>query len=126
MPTAPKCFRSHALPRKVVEQSWESRKSGRHGLYNLAIWKHPITGLRIKALMRDSYLCQECKRRGIIKAVKDHTTRDDVENQGHADHIKDHNGDWELFVDIDNIETKCGTCHNRKTGGMQNVTDNGG
>ena len=115
MPYAPKQHSRNGISATPTEKHWESRRSGRHDLYNHPIWRHPTTGIRVLVLQRDNFLCQECMRNGIIKAVKQHTTRDDVEHQGHADHIEDHNGYWDRFIDMSNIETKCGTCHNRKT-----------
>jgi 5-methylcytosine-specific restriction protein A len=32
-----------------------------------------------------------------------------------VDHIVDHKGDWRLFVDRNNLESLCHSCHSRKT-----------
>ena len=116
MPTAPKTFRPHP-PAPRDEKRWKSRNVEYRCWYNTDHWRR----LRQAVFNRDCFLCQECKRNGIWKAVKEKTTRDDVANQGHADHIQPHNGDWSKFADMSNIETKCGTCHNRKTA----TTDHG-
>jgi len=46
------------------------------------------------------------------------------------DHIKDHDGDYELFWNADNHQAMCAECHNKKTGRTKswgkNVADTGG
>lgn len=120
MPNAPRQYRPIGYrPAKRTyraEQQQPSRQTSYRHWYQLPLWK----ALRSSVLVRDCYMCQECLRRGIFKPVKEHTTRQDTDNQGHADHIVPHNGDWEKFIDMDNIETKCGTCHRAKTQGDQN------
>lgn len=32
-----------------------------------------------------------------------------------VDHIKDHQGDWELFWSLDNLQSLCKQCHDKKT-----------
>lgn len=48
-------------------------------------------------------ICQECQRRGIIKAATD------------VDHIIPHHGDTELLYDEANLQSLCHECHSRKT-----------
>ncbi|MTI11565.1 HNH endonuclease [Sansalvadorimonas verongulae] len=57
--------------------------------------------LRAQILKRDSYLCQECKRKGVIREGR------------HVDHItpKAAGGTDEPG----NLQTLCTTCHNHKT-----------
>lgn len=63
-------------------------------LYGTTKWRK----LRLMAADRDEYTCRMCKR---IIGFK-----------FHSDHIKPHNGDEELFYDLDNIQTLCKHCHN--------------
>ena len=65
-----------------------------HAWYCTAHWRQ----LRILALQRDP-LCRECQRVA--------STR--------VDHIKPHKGNWDLFVDLENLQGLCEECHNRKT-----------
>lgn len=66
--------------------------------YHSSDWQ----SVRQLALTRDHYLCQVCKRKGIIK-------------QGNTVHhivpIKD---DWNKRLDLDNLETICMACHNKE------------
>jgi 5-methylcytosine-specific restriction protein A len=48
-------------------------------------------------------LCEECKRRGVIKAATE------------VDHIKPHRGDQQLFWDQSNWQSLCDGCHNEKS-----------
>lgn len=58
--------------------------------------------VRQDVLERDFYLCQECKRNGVIK-------------QGNTVHHKIHlKDDWSKRLDMDNLETICPQCHNRE------------
>lgn len=66
--------------------------------YQSKIWKL----VRKKVLLRDGYLCQECKRNGIIK---DGNT---------VDHIKPINQGGEP-LNTQNLQTLCETCHARKS-----------
>jgi 5-methylcytosine-specific restriction endonuclease McrA len=50
-----------------------------------------------------------------MKPVMEHTKRGDEEHQAHVDHVEAHNGNWEKFTDISNLETLCFRCHSVKT-----------
>lgn len=58
--------------------------------------------VRQQVLERDMYLCQVCKRNGIIK--QGNTVH-------HIVHLKD---DWDKRADLDNLETICPQCHNKE------------
>lgn len=58
--------------------------------------------VRRAVLERDHYLCQTCKRNGIIKTGNT------------VDHIVPVRVDWSKRLDIDNLETICTSCHNKK------------
>lgn len=70
-----------------------------HGWYSLPIWTKQ---LRSTQLWREPF-CQECAKRGIRTWATD------------VDHVRDHKGDWALFVDPSNLQSLCHSCHSRKT-----------
>lgn len=66
--------------------------------YHSSDWKD----VRSMILQRDHYLCQECKRNGII-------------HQGNTvHHIIPLRDDWSKRLDVDNLEVICPTCHNKE------------
>lgn len=69
--------------------------------------------LRSKALERDNYECQECKRQGKV-----YTDQQDPEKHKRldVDHIKEIENYPELALELDNLETLCIKCHNKKHG----------
>ena len=96
MPSKPQTYKpSGARPAPRVE---DRRTSAQRG-YGYA-WQR----LRLTILARDHYLCQECQRQGKITPVG---------KSGHVDHVipKERGG----TDDPDNLETKCSSCHSRKT-----------
>ena len=65
------------------------------GFYHSPAWRH----LRVQALRRDHYLCQEClKKKRIKKATEVH----------HIKPLEDHP---ELALDLDNLTSLCWRCH---------------
>lgn len=67
--------------------------------------------IRQQALARDNYECQECKRQGRVytdQYDKDKHKRLDVD---HKQEIYMHP---ELALEIENLETLCVKCHNKK------------
>lgn len=65
-------------------------------MYDLPIWRK----LRASHLASNP-LCVACKAMG--RFVKADT----------VDHIKPHEGDWDLFVDPNNLQSLCALCHSR-------------
>ena len=66
--------------------------------YKKQIWKDK----RARQLSREP-LCRECKKYGrYTKATE-------------VDHIISHKGIWSLFIDDDNLQSLCKSCHSRKT-----------
>jgi 5-methylcytosine-specific restriction enzyme A len=61
-------------------------------------------GIREKALKRDNYECQECKRKG------------DVSLAQNVHHIKEVKEFPELALVLDNTESVCINCHNKEHG----------
>lgn len=68
-------------------------------IYKSARW----IKLRKQALLRDDYLCVQCLEQGII-------TPADV-----VDHIVELRDDITKAYDINNLQSLCHACHNRKT-----------
>ncbi|MEB1809038.1 MAG: HNH endonuclease [Bacillaceae bacterium] len=76
--------------------------------YNSSKWK----SLRLKALQRDNYECQECKRLGRVHvdSVKEDGKRKSIELNVH--HIKEIEIHPEEALNINNLETLCLDHHN--------------
>lgn len=100
MPLAPRRHSLHGT-RAQHEKGWASRQNGNHALYNLWIWRKP-GGLRAQVLARDP-LCVECLKDGKLTPATE------------ADHKEPHNGDYEMFVDIDGCQGLCRTHHAAKS-----------
>lgn len=67
--------------------------------YSLKLW---TDDLRPAQLLREPF-CRECGRRGVRTPATD------------VDHIRDHKGVWEVFVDRNNLQSLCHACHSKKT-----------
>lgn len=67
-------------------------------LYHSPAWQRA----RVHVLIRDHYLCQECKRQGVITRAS---------TVHHKEHAKDNP---ERFFDEDNLESICKACHNKE------------
>lgn len=97
MPKAPKVRRlkpERVKSRVIVNQKHQASAS----FFNSTRWK----SLRNLALRRDDGICQECKRNGRMATG----------NQ--IDHIKPRSKFPELAYEIENLQTLCARCHNRK------------
>ena len=62
----------------------------------------PWRSLRIEALERDHYECQECKRQGRVGPAQ---------NVHHIKEVKTHP---HLALDLNNVEAVCVNCHNKE------------
>ena len=78
------------------------RNSELEHLYHSRRWRI----LRDQIMARDNYLCQMCQQPIIPR---------DPALGAHIDHRKPHNGDIELFWDVDNLQTLHQQCHTYKT-----------
>lgn len=128
MPTSPQTHRPQGYtPPAQREQQWASRRHENKKLYASSRWcgEH---GVRLQALERDCWLCQDCMKRGITTPLSRGKKAKDNNSVAHVDHITPHNGDPELFYDLDNLQSLCIECHSRKTatedGGFGNVRRN--
>ncbi len=80
--------------------SWSS-KEGRSKwawMYATTAWQ----SMRIAVLSEES-LCRACDAAGLTESAID------------VDHIVDHRGDWGLFLDRENLQPLCKSCHGAKT-----------
>lgn len=82
-------------PKKIARKE----SAAWHSWYSLRVWTDE---LRPAQLWREPF-CRECERMGRRVRATD------------VDHVKDHKGDWALFVDETNLESLCHSCHSRKT-----------
>ena len=76
-----------------------------HGWYSLPIW---TDDLRSAQLLREPF-CRECAKQ-YPPGDPRHRTRATV-----VDHIQPHRGNWTRFIDRDNLQSLCKSCHDRKT-----------
>ena len=106
MPTRPPTFR--LVPKAQTEKSWASRQTIRHAAYHSSAWR----ALRGQVLIRDCYLCQECKRQGRLTACGAYA-------QVH--HIVSATTEDDVLCDESNLETLCASCHSRLTAGEESA-----
>jgi 5-methylcytosine-specific restriction enzyme A len=82
--------------------------------YDSPDWKQ----LREEVKQRDNYECQECKRQGKVfidtYEYSEKAKRKKIKLV--VDHMKELEDHPELALDIDNLETLCVMCHNKKHG----------
>ena len=85
----------------------EQRKAsaGYHGWYMLPIW---TDRLRPTQLLREPY-CRECARQYPPSDPRHRTPATVV------DHIVPHCGDWDVFIDPDDLQSLCKRHHDIKT-----------
>jgi len=74
-------------------------------LYDLALWRHPVYGLRARVLREQPF----CAGPGCTRAL--------VEGDAEVDHIRPHYGDRRLFFLRTNLQGLCSACHAAKTRG---------
>lgn len=77
----------------------------RHRFYKSRAWQ----STREKVLRRDNFECQACKREGRLTTI-DNDKRKSLD----VDHIKALETHPQLAHDLDNLETLCIKCHNKK------------
>jgi len=103
----------------MTEYKLESQKKK---FYKSASWSG-VNGLRIQALKRDNYECQQCKAEGKvhIDSIKVDGERKSIQLNVH--HIKDIETHPELALDLDNTETVCLDHHNKEHNRFQTITN---
>ena len=104
-PGCPELTRDGWCPKHKPKQQRRA-SAAYHSWYSLPIW---TDDLRPAQLLREPFCCA-CARQGIRTLATD------------VDHIRDHKGDWALFIDRANLESLCHSCHSRKT--MQELWQN--
>ncbi|MBE2973405.1 HNH endonuclease [Priestia megaterium] len=75
--------------------------------YKSKEWKY----IRLEALKRDNYECQGCKRNGLVYTEHHDSGK---HKRLDVDHIKEIYTHPELALELDNLETLCIKCHNKK------------
>ena len=84
--------------KQFQERGFVVRNTAQHTanqqLYRSKVWKQ----VRSMALLRDGYTCKVCGREA--------TT---------VDHIKPHEGNLQLFLDMNNLQSLCASCHGIKS-----------
>ena len=66
-------------------------------------YKQKAWQIRRAMQLRKQPLCEECLKRGEYVKATD------------VDHIEPHKGNYEVFIDPDNLQSLCHECHSRKT-----------
>ena len=84
-------------PPRVERRSEDSRRWRRW--YSLPVW---TDDLRPEQLARETF-CRECAAHGLRVYATD------------VDHVVPHDGDWSKFIDPENLQSLCHSCHGRKT-----------
>lgn len=84
-------------PPRVERRSEDSRRWRRW--YSLPVWTND---LRPEQLAREPF-CRECAAHGLRVYATD------------VDHVVPHDGDWSKFIDPENLQSLCHSCHGRKT-----------
>ena len=84
-------------PPRVERRSEDSRRWRRW--YSLLVW---TDDLRPEQLAREPF-CRECAAHGLRVYATD------------VDHVVPHDGDWSKFIDPENLQSLCHSCHGRKT-----------
>lgn len=90
---APRLMQSAATYSPDVQGDWSK-------LYDLRAWRGKPNGLRWQTLMRDRFTCQIC--RALISDT----------SKAHVDHIEPHRGNRAMFLDPENVQVLCESCHN--------------
>lgn len=103
-----------AIDREDMAMPEYKTKEQKVKFYKSDAWQQ----LRLKALERDNYECQECKRQG--KVYTDHHDPDKHKRLD-VDHIKEIYTNPELALEIDNLETLCIRHHNAKHGRFKHL-----
>ena len=85
----------HPTHERGPEKTASKNDLKKQGFYHTPAWRK----LRVLALQRDHYLCQEClRKKRIVKATEVH-------------HIKPITDFPELALSLDNLECLCWSCH---------------
>ena len=84
-------------PPRVERRSEDSRRWRRW--YSRPVW---TDDLRPEQLAREPF-CRECAAHGLRVYATD------------VDHVVPHDGDWSKFIDPENLQSLCHSCHGRKT-----------
>ena len=98
-PGCPELTREGWCPRHKPKQADRKESAVWHGWYSLSVW---TDDLRPAQLLLEPF-CRTCAQQGRRTPATD------------VDHIRDHKGDWALFIDRTNLQSLCHACHSAKT-----------
>ncbi|TLN22475.1 HNH endonuclease [bacterium] len=88
---------------RPAPQPWQAKQGNKKAKPHSSWYSDP-TWRRLRMIqLREFPLCAECERNGTITPATI------------VDHIIPHRGKWEMFVDGENLQSLCASCHNRKT-----------
>lgn len=76
--------------------------------YTWSAWRK----VRLAALKRDNFECQNCKRNGRLTLLLKPGEVDSRKCKGIGHHVKPLKQYPELALDVNNIESECWACHN--------------
>lgn len=98
LPGSSKCSQHEAVRRQQVEarRAADADQARYRRWYKLRIWYARRHDCLKAALFR-------CATPGCLERATD------------VDHIKPHRGNWDLFIDRNNLQALCKGCHSRKT-----------
>ncbi|WP_309296378.1 HNH endonuclease signature motif containing protein [Sporosarcina sp. NCCP-2331] len=88
---------------RTVNQSYDKAKQRSNPVYAAFYQTTAWRNTRKVALMRDDWLCQHCLNKGKHKTAE------------MVDHIIPTLVDWEKRLELDNLQSLCNACHNKKT-----------
>lgn len=92
-----RCPKCATIDNKTYDKTM--RAKDRKKIYNSNRWKK----VRLEAMIRDDFMCCECRRNGIDTQGKE------------VDHVKELKDNIELAYDVNNLEYLCVPCHRAKT-----------
>lgn len=70
--------------------------------------------VRREALKRDNHECQQCKREGRMTLDSEKVQGEKKKPRLNVDHIQELQDRPDLALELDNLETLCIKCHNKK------------
>ena len=104
-PGCPELTRDGYCPKHKPAKAARRRSAEYHAWYSLPVW---TDDLRPAQLLREPW-CRECAKRYPPSDPRSRTRATVV------DHIRPHQGDWQLFIDPANHQSLCKRCHDQKT-----------
>ena len=98
-PGCPNLTRAGYCESHKPRQAARRESAAWHSWYSKPIW---TDDLRPAQLLREPF-CRECWKQGHRVRATD------------VDHVEDHKGVWAKFIDCNNLQSLCHSCHSKKT-----------